>query len=79
MRAFGLSKDLCVEFLRKQSIIANLKEGRILLGFVASTCTLFLQLKDRIFSFQNNPKHLDHSYKMNLDLWDCLGKVNLVS
>lgn len=29
MRAFGLSKDLCVEFLRKQSIIANLKEEQV--------------------------------------------------
>ena len=23
------------------------------------------------FSFQNNPKILDPSYKMDLDLWDC--------
>ena len=23
------------------------------------------------FSFQNNPKDLDPSYKMDLDLWDC--------
>ena len=30
------------------------------------------------FSFQNNPKNLDPSYKMNLDLCDCLGKVKLV-
>ncbi|KAL4235106.1 hypothetical protein ACF0H5_006744 [Mactra antiquata] len=27
MRAFGLSKELCLEFLRKQSVIADLKEG----------------------------------------------------
>ena len=32
----------------------------------------------RIFSFQNNPKDLDPSYKMDLDLWDCLGRVKLV-
>ena len=30
------------------------------------------------FSFQNNPKNLDPSYKMDLDLWDCLGRVKLV-
>ena len=30
------------------------------------------------FSIQNNPKNLDPSYKMNLDLWDCLGRVKLV-
>ena len=30
------------------------------------------------FSFQNNPKSLDPSYKTDLDLWDCLGRVKLV-
>ena len=30
------------------------------------------------FSFQNNLKNLDPSYKMDLDLWDCLGRVKLV-
>ena len=30
------------------------------------------------FSFQNNPKDLDLSCKMDLDLWDCLGRVKLV-
>nr|CAD7572170.1 unnamed protein product [Timema californicum] len=29
MHAFGLSKELCAEFLRKQCIIANLSEGKI--------------------------------------------------
>ena len=28
--------------------------------------------------FQNNPKNLKPSYKMDLDLWDCLGRVKLV-
>ena len=31
-----------------------------------------------VFSFQNNPKDLDPSCKMDLDLWDCLGRVKLV-
>ena len=30
------------------------------------------------FFFQNNPKDLDPSCKMDLDLLDCLGRVNLV-
>ena len=30
------------------------------------------------FSFQNKPKDLDPSYKMDLDLWDCSGRVKLV-
>ena len=29
--------------------------------------------------FQNNPKDLDPSCKMDLDLLDCLGRVKLVS
>ena len=41
--------------------------------------TVFLRLKDGVFSFQNNPKDLDPSCKMDLDLWDCLGRVKLVS
>ena len=32
----------------------------------------------QFFSFQNNPKNLDLSYKMDLNLWDCFGRVNLV-
>ena len=40
--------------------------------------TIFLQLKDRFFSFQNNLKNLDPSYKLDLDLWDCLGRVKLI-
>ena len=30
------------------------------------------------FPFQNNPKDLDPSCKMELDLWDCLGREKLV-
>ena len=38
----------------------------------------FFAYKAVFFSFQNNPKNLDPSYKMDLDLWDCLGRVKLV-
>ena len=31
-----------------------------------------------LVSFHNNPKNLDPSYKMDLDLWDCLARVKLV-
>ena len=31
-----------------------------------------------VFSFQNNPKILHPSYKMDLDHWDCFGRVKLV-
>ena len=30
-----------------------------------------------VFPSENNPKNLDLSYKTDLDLWDCLGRVNL--
>ena len=33
----------------------------------------FFDYKTGVFSFQNNPKDLDPSCKMDLDLWDCLG------
>ena len=38
----------------------------------------FFGYKTDFFSFQNNPKDLDPSCKMDLDLWDCLGRVKLV-
>ena len=44
-------------------------------------CTVYLYFfiyKTEFFSFQNNPKTLDPSFKMDLDLWDCLGRVKLV-
>ena len=37
--------------------------------------TVFLWLSDEVYSFQNNPKNLHPSYMMDLDLWDCLGRV----
>ena len=39
----------------------------------------FFGYKMEFFSFQNNPKDLDPSCKMDVDLWDCLGRVKLVS
>ena len=38
----------------------------------------FFGYKTEFFSFQNNPKDLDPSYKTDLDLWDRLGRVKLV-
>ena len=32
----------------------------------------------QIFSFQNNPENLDLSYKIDLDLCICLGRVKLL-
>ena len=38
----------------------------------------FFGYKTEFFFFQNNPKDLDPSYKTDLDLLDCLGRVKLV-
>ena len=37
-----------------------------------------IRLQDRVIFFQNNPKKLDPSYKMDRNLWVCLGRVKLV-
>ena len=37
----------------------------------------FFDYKMEFFSFLNNPTDLDPSCKMDLDLWDCLGRVNI--
>ena len=37
-----------------------------------------VDIRQSFFSFQNNSKNLDPSYKMNLDFWDCLGRVEFV-
>ena len=42
-----------------------------------NTVPYFFVYKTEFFSFQNNPKDLDSSYKMDLDLLDCLGRVKL--
>ena len=38
----------------------------------------FFGYKTEFFSIQNNPKNLDPSCKMDLDLWDCLRRAKLV-
>ena len=33
-------------------------------------------IRRSFLSFQNDPKNLDPSYKMDLDLWECFGREN---
>ena len=48
MRAFGLSKELCLEFLRKQSTIADLKAGNYSsLFFIALQWNIFDPYNDK--------------------------------
>ena len=39
----------------------------------------FFGYKTACFPFQNNPKYLDPSYKMDLDIWDCFRREKLIS
>ena len=56
-----------------------LKGGKMENDRVASNeSTIFLDYKTEFLPFQNIPKNLDPSYKMALDLWDCLGSVKLI-
>ena len=44
--------------------------------------SLCYHISSAVFSFQNTPKDLDPSYKMELDLWDCLrinGKIRIIA
>ena len=47
--------------------------------FVKKYILYFFGYKTEFYSFLNSPKYLDldSSYKMDLDLWDCLGRVKL--
>ena len=51
---------------------------KLLTFFFSENIPYFFGYKAEIFSFQNNPKDLDPSWKMDLDLCDCLGRVKLV-
>ena len=40
---------------------------------------VFFGYKTEFVSFQNNPKILDPSSKMDLNVWDCLRRVKLIA
>ena len=50
----------------------------ISLGLHCLPAYFFGYKKEAFYPFQNNAKILDPSYKMDLDLWDCLGMVELI-
>ena len=71
-----------MDFVKKNPLGIN---ELILLKFIFEcycsdnfTYRIFFGYKTEFFSFQNNSKDLDPSCKMDLDLWDCLGRVKLV-
>ena len=44
---------------------------------VESTCHISSVIR-HFFPSQNNSKNLDPSFKMDLDLWDCLGRIKII-
>ena len=57
--------------------ILGYKRSRIL-GILDKNTTVFIGYMIDFFSFNNNPKSLDPSQKMDLHLWDFLGRVKLI-
>ena len=58
----------------KENPYLLVKNSSSIISFFYNSNTLllyFLGYKTDFFSFQNNPKDLDPSYKTDLDLWDC--------
>ena len=49
-----------------------------ILNMILKRLPYFFGYKTGFFSFQNNPKVLDPSCKTDLELWHCLGRVELV-
>ena len=76
--------DVSVSGLKRGGIIkCNLVHVNSISLFLYKTCCGILLVQyffgyKIFFSSHNNPKNLDPSYKMDLDICDCLGKVKLV-
>ena len=48
------------------------------LDYESRVLPYFFSYKTGFFPSKTIPKYLDPSYKMDLDLWDCLGREILV-
>ena len=60
--------------IHKRFIFTSISESSGLSGPVPC----FFGYKTEFFPFQDSPKNLNPSYKMDLDLRDCLGRVKFV-
>ena len=77
----GQSKERKLKFVGTPCFYAIFTKGNNFDNFVFAflgELPYFFAYKMVFFSFQNNPKNLDPSYKTDLDLWDCLGRVKPV-
>ena len=57
---------------------ANMVPNRYCLR-IGEIILYFFDYKTEFFFLPKQSQNLDLSYKMDLDLWDCLGRVKLVS
>ena len=64
-------------YLTALSLIFKHSE-KLLLSKVLSKFNCISLFIRQFFSFQNNPKNLVPSYKMDLDLWDFFGRIKLI-
>ena len=81
----NLTEDFMIEchhfimILSKECLILCICSA-IKQGFPLSKMTAELRINLKEFKYeigipyQNNPKNLDPSYKMDLDFWDCFGR-----
>ena len=74
---FTSSRSLYSNFILRWSTFLLMAQNYIC-SHISEGLTVFPRIYDGFFSFQNNPKDLDPSYKTDLDLWDCFGRVKLV-
>ena len=79
--------DLPHPAMQKKKITLNYPKSAAMGFFPSDSITSVKQLpyffgyKTDYFSFQNNPKDLDPSFKTDLDLWDCFrkGKIGIMA
>ena len=62
--------------LARKSVVRLTDRPDMTLDVYCGCKTTIQPTKKKIF--ENNQKNLDPSYKMDLVLWDCLGRVKLV-
>ena len=64
---------------KQNEFSSNVKShGALMFFLIFYFIPYFFSYKTEFFSFQNNPKDLDPSYKMDLDVLNCFGRVKLV-
>ena len=72
-----LQQRKLAEEQRRKELVSCYTKG-LPLSRMSQISTIFLWLKGGVYSIPKQSKNLDLSFKTDLGLWDCLGKVKLV-